>query len=221
MKIAIEPGDRNFLERLREIGGGTIQEICAALGVTATAVRQRLVRLQGMDLVARDLVRAARGRPHHIYRVTDAALRALGDNYADLARILWRELRSIEEPALRARIVNRVEDALVQQFGTVTPSAPLGDRMVQLTSALRERGFDVECDASGLLPVLRENNCPYLELATEDSAICELEQAVFRRVLGADVKLTHCCLDGHHCCEFQAAEGKSARPSQAPAHSLH
>src|SRR3954452_24671283 len=95
MKIAIEPGDRTFLERLHQLGGGTIQDICADLGVTATAVRQRLVRVQETTLVARSLVRTARGRPHHTYRVTDAALRALGDNYADLAMILWRELRNI------------------------------------------------------------------------------------------------------------------------------
>jgi len=28
-------------------------------------------------------------------------------------------------------------------------------------------------------------------------------------VPGADVKLTQCCLDGHHCCEFQAVENET------------
>jgi predicted ArsR family transcriptional regulator len=206
MKVAVDSSDRQFLERLRELGGGTIQEICADLGVTATAVRQRLVRLQGTAMVARELVRAGRGRPHHVYRVTQAALCELGDNYADLAQILWREMRNIEEPSIRERLVSRIEDALVEQFGKVSPRASLNDRMTQLTSALQDRGFQVELDQSGLLPVLRENSCPYFELASEDPAICELEQAVFRRVLGADVKLTQCCLDGHRCCEFQAAD---------------
>jgi len=210
MKVAVEPSDRQFLERLRELGGGTIQEICADLGVTATAVRQRLVRLQGTAMVARELVRAGRGRPHHVYRVTQAALCELGDNYADLAQILWREMKNIKEPSIRERLVSRIEDALVEHFGKVSPRASLNDRMTQLTSALQDRGFQVEMDRSGLLPVLRENSCPYFELASEDSAICELEQAVFRRVLGADVKLTQCCLDGHRCCEFQAADSPLA-----------
>ena len=121
MKAAIEPGDRQFLERLHELGGGTVQEICADLGVTATAVRQRLVRLQGLKMVARELVRAGRGRPHHVYRVTQAGLCELGDNYAELAQILWREMNNIEEPAVRARVVSRIEDALVEQFGKVAP----------------------------------------------------------------------------------------------------
>lgn len=206
MKIAIEAGDRQFLERLHDLGGGTVQEICADLGVTATAVRQRLVRLQALKMVARELVRAGRGRPHHTYRVTQAALCELGDNYAELAQILWREMNNIEEPAVRARVVSRIEDALVEQVGKVAPQAPLSDRMSQMTTALKERGFQVEMDRSGQLPILRESSCPYYELASEDPAICQMEQAVFRRVLGADVKLTQCCLDGHHCCEFQATE---------------
>jgi len=203
------PGDRQFLERLHTLGGGTVQEICTALEVTATAVRQRLVRLQALQMVARELVRAGRGRPHHVYRVTQAGLCELGDNYAELAQILWREMKNIEDRTVRERIVSRVEDALVEQFGNVAARGPLTDRMHQLTTALRDRGFQVEMDQSGLLPILRENSCPYFELASSDPAICELEQAVFRRVLGADVKLTHCCLDGHHCCEFQAAEAPS------------
>jgi predicted ArsR family transcriptional regulator len=206
MKSAVEPGDRQFLERLHALGGGTVQEICADLEVTATAVRQRLVRLQALNLVSRELVRSGRGRPHHVYRVTQAGLCELGDNYAELAQILWREMNKIEDRSVRERLVSRVEDALVEQFGKAGGRGPLADRMHQLTTALRDRGFQVEMDQSGLLPILRENSCPYFELASEDPAICELEQAVFRRVLGADVKLTHCCLDGHHCCEFEAAE---------------
>ena len=210
MKPGIETGDRHFLERLRELGAVTVQDICADLGVTATAVRQRLVRLFGLKLVSRELVRAGRGRPHYVYEVTPAGLRALGNNYADLAQILWREMRNIEEPAVRERFVSRVEDGLVEQFGNVAEWGRLSERMGELTSALQDRGFHVEMDEKGLLPILRENNCPYFELASRDSAICELEQAVFRRVLKADVKLTQCCLDGHSCCEFQAVDREPA-----------
>lgn len=206
MRLSIQPGDRHFLERLHEIGGGTIQAICRDLGVTATAVRHRLVRLQGAGLVSRELAPSKRGRPHHVYRVTREALREMGSNYADLAQILWREIRNIEEPAIRERLASRVEKALVDQIRKVSPTAPLSVRLAELAAALRERGFQLETDHSGLLPVLRENNCPYYELASQDPGICELEQAVFRKALNADVRLTQCCLNGHSCCEFEAGE---------------
>lgn len=206
MKSMLDSNDRHFLELLQRLGPATVQEICEELGVTATAVRQRLTRLLSLGLLSREVVRAGRGRPHHKYAVTVAGLRELGDNYADLAVILWHELQNIEDPAVRERVVHRIEEALVERYGQVVEGRSLNDRMQQLTEQMVERGFDMEVDTSGRLPILRENNCPYPELANEDSRICELEQAVFSRVLGRDMNLTQCCLEGHSCCEFQAAE---------------
>ncbi len=206
MKVSLEQNDRQFLQELHRMGSGTIQDICAAIGVTATAVRQRLNRLQGFDLVVRTVERTGRGRPHHVYQVTDAGLKQLGDNYSDLAMILWREMRNIEDLDVRERVVNGVRDAMVRRYAGVVHSGSLGERVGQLQDALVERGFDVEVDDSGGLPILREVNCPYPELANADSMICELEQEVFERVLGSQVTLTQCCLDGHTCCEFQAQE---------------
>ncbi len=203
MKIALESNDRQFLDQLRRLGTGTVQEICGTVGVTATAVRQRLTRLQAADLVSREMVRTGRGRPHFRYRVSAAGLQCLGDNYADLAQTLWREMNNIEDDEVRARVVHRIRDALVMRYGRVVNAGSVGERLDQLKSALTERGFDVETDYSGKLPVLRENNCPYQELATFDPSICDLEQEIFEEVIGSEMKLTHCCLDGHHCCEFQ------------------
>ena len=210
MKANVEQSDRRFLQRLNRLGPSTVSEICGEVGVTATAVRQRLTRLQSLRFVCRETVRSLRGRPHHTYRVTEAGQREIGDNYSDLALILWRELRGIEETAVRQRVFNRVQEALVSEYGRLVDGNSMDERIEQLRTALVDRGFDVELDSSGSLPILRENNCPYLDLASSDKHICELEQAVFGRVLGADVTLTQCCLDGHHCCEFEAAANRSA-----------
>ena len=203
MKSVIETSDRNFLDQLHRLGSGTVQELCELVGVTATAVRQRLVRLQGHGMVARSLVRNGRGRPYFVYQVSEAGLNQLGENYSDLALILWQEMQSIEEPALRKRVVGRVREAMVKRFGSTDPNRSLVDRLKQLQMKLTDRGFDVELDTSGELPILRENSCPYQELASSDAGICGLEQEVFGEVLGTKITLTKCCRDGHHCCEFQ------------------
>ena len=206
MKMVIEHSDSEFLQELQKLGPKTVQDICAAIGVTATAVRQRLWRLQGQDLVNRELIRSGRGRPRYVYRVTDKGLRQLGDNYADLALILWREIRGISNREIREEITQRVRRAMVSRFGTFN-DPQLGDRLRRLQSAMVDRGYDVEMgSASGALPILRENNCPFQELAEEDRGICTMEREVFELVLGTEVRLTQCCLDGYHCCEFEAAE---------------
>jgi predicted ArsR family transcriptional regulator len=206
MKKTLESQDREFLDRLQRLGSGTVQEICKELGVTATAVRHRLVRLQSLGFVGRDLVREGRGRPHHVYRVTSAGQRELGDNYGDLALVLWRELQSIPDEVIRAKVEARIRDAMVSQYGHEVNSPQLRDRFQQLGEVLAKRGYDVEVDQSSTLPVLRENNCPYQELADGDRGICEMEEEVFEKVLGIPLRLSQCFLDGHSCCEFEPAE---------------
>jgi predicted ArsR family transcriptional regulator len=203
MKPSLDPADREFLERLHRLRSGTIQEICAQLGVTATAVRQRLNRLQGQGLVTRETVRSGRGRPHHTYGVTAGGRRELGENYADLARLLWQAIQRVPNADLKAEVLAGVRDAFVANYGAAVRGETLPERIGSLCRSLEEKGCDVELDTRSGLPILRENNCPYLELAESDPSICELEQQVFREILGAPVTLTQCCLDGHSCCEFQ------------------
>lgn len=206
MRKSLEQLDADFLEQLQRLGTASVQEICDAVGVTATAVRQRLVRLLAEGFVARELVRAGRGRPRYMYHVSEEGLRQLGDNYSDLAMILWRALRNVTDGEIRADLARRVRSALVARFGVGVHGPRLEDRFRQLQAALVERGFDVEVDSSSGLPILREKSCPYQELASSDRAICELEEEVFQQVLGVPVELSQCRLDGHSCCEFVAID---------------
>jgi predicted ArsR family transcriptional regulator len=91
MKVSVEQGDEQFLQQLHQAGSGTVQDLCQATGVTATAIRHRISRLQASGLIERQTVRAGRGRPHYTYHVTDAGRQQLGDNYAELALLLWDE----------------------------------------------------------------------------------------------------------------------------------
>ena len=203
MKAALENDDEQFLLSLQRLGSVTIQDLCDAAGVTATAIRQRLGRLQTLGLIDRTTIRAGRGRPHHTYQITDLGRRHLGDNYSDLARLLWNELQTINEADVRERVTGRIRDAMVRQYGANVSGTVLQERFAQLGLALSDRGFSVEVGTDPSLPILRENHCPYHELAQQDRGICELEQQVFEQVLGVPLTLSSCCRDGHHCCEFQ------------------
>ncbi len=205
MKASLEHDDEQFLLSLQRLGEGTVQELCDAAGVTATAVRLRLGRLQSLGMVDRQTIRAGRGRPHHTYQITEQGQRQLGDNYSELARLLWSELHTIDELDVRQRVTGRIRDAMVRQYGAKVHGTTLSDRFAQLGAALADRGFAVEVDSHEMLPILRENHCPYHDLAQQDSGICELEQQVFEQVLGVPLTLASCCRDGHHCCEFHPA----------------
>ncbi len=204
MQPHLTPDERRFLSQIHQ-GTETVRELCDWIGVTPTAVRQRLTRLEGLGYIERTATRHGRGRPLHHYRVTPAGLRQLGDNYQELAEVLWQALSDVEEPALRSRLLDRLRVAMVERYGRGVSGKQVSERMQQLSQELLERGFQVEATESGEtgLPVLREHVCPYHDLASRDPEICELEQAVFSEVLGTDVVLTACCRNGDRCCEFE------------------
>jgi len=205
MKVSLEHGDQQLLLTLERLGTQSVQELCERAGVTATAVRQRLNRLQSLGLIDRKAIRAGRGRPSHAYQVTEAGRQQLGDNYPQLAQLLWNELKSIDAKELRQAIAGRIRDALAAQYGANVHGMVLSERFAQLGVALSDRGFSVEVESDERLPILRENHCPYHELAQEDAGICELEQRVFEQVLGVPLTLASCCRNGDRCCEFHPA----------------
>jgi predicted ArsR family transcriptional regulator len=198
--------DRNLIEQITQ-GADSVPELCAATGVTATAVRQRLTRLEAAGLLEKQSLRGGRGRPRNAYRVTECGYRQLGSKADDLAVALWSTVAGTEDPDLRERLMGRLRDSMRQQYGRSVTGASVSERMQQLGTALHEHGFPVEVvsDAGGGLPVLREKHCPYREISTRDAGICELERAVFSDVLGAPVELTACCREGEPCCQFEVA----------------
>lgn len=206
MRILVEQGDEQFLQQMHRLGHCSIQEMCEATHVTATAVRQRLNRLQSLGLVTRETVKQGRGRPHHAYVVTELGLKQLGDNYGELALLLWNELNHMEDQSVRQAVMGRIRDALSRRYGAQVVGRTLDERLDQLRNALEERGFHVELALRDGLPILRENHCPYPELAAADRGICDLEQDVFSRILGVPMVLSQCCRDGHPSCEFRPAD---------------
>ncbi|QDT17533.1 helix-turn-helix transcriptional regulator [Alienimonas californiensis] len=203
MSDPVSAADRTLLVRLNRRSRAGIEELCDDLGVTATAVRQRLARLTDAGLIDRRPVSVGRGRPRHLYGLTPDGRRALGSNYQELADAMWSALSEVEDEKVRAFLFGRLQDTLVSRYGGDSAGeGELLQRLAGLRDALEVHGFTVEIDDSGPLPILREHHCPYLDISEDDPQICELEQRVFERVLGTGVSLTRCCRDGDSCCEF-------------------
>jgi predicted ArsR family transcriptional regulator len=192
----------------------------ASLGVTGTAIRNRLARLVGAGLVERRTEHKGRGRPTHTYQVSVEAQKRLGQNYTDLALVLWDELMSsVADRKLRRLLFLRVTDRLAEIYRGQVSGEGWERRLVQLTNVLHDRGIEAEVakDAGGAIPILRQHSCPYYELAEADPAICALERKMFEKVLGRSLRLSHCRLDGDRFCDFQAKPSPVSSPGPARA----
>ena len=105
----------------------TVAEMAASLGVTATAIRNRLTRLLGAGLVERQSEHQDRGRPKHTYQASVEAQKRLGQNYADLALVLWDEMMStVADRKLRRLLFTRVTDRLAELYRSQVSGAGVG-----------------------------------------------------------------------------------------------
>lgn len=192
----------------------SVRNLAVRLGVTATAVRQRLARLIEEGLVDRAPAaqtgavegrtgRRRRGRPSHAYLLTERGRRSAGDNFRDLALVLWREIRSVREPAIRQGLIARIGAAMAGMYRDRVSGQTRPQRIESVASLLRGRQIAcaVERPAGGL-PVLASYACPYPDLAEQDRGICAAERLMLQELVGAAVELSSCRLDGDACCRF-------------------
>lgn len=146
-----ESSDAGLLDLLRLRGPLGIADVANATRVTATAVRQRLNRLMGQGMVARDTFQAPRGRPSHRYSLTDKARRQAGTNFPDLTLALWQELRSIADPTVRSGLLKRLAKRMAAEYAPAIRGNTVPERMASVAALFAERNipFAVEVGETG------------------------------------------------------------------------
>lgn len=203
--------DRDLLEALRGGQRVCIQDLVDALGVTATAIRQRIDRLLEAGWIDREKLVHGRGRPTYSYGLTVLGHRQAGANYAELVEAMWQEILAIEEPGLRRRLLAGIARRLGRQYRQQVvereqTSGPLESQMRALVEVLAQQRISTDLSPNNDegLPVLDINACPYPNLTDESErrAMCQLEEDMFTEALGRPIHLTSCRLDGDHCCQF-------------------
>ncbi len=200
-----ETSDEQLLHLLRTSGPRSVTELAEATSVTATAVRQRLVRLRAQGLIERVAVKAERGRPSHRYSLTDKARRQAGSNFDDLAMVLWREVRDVKDPGIRRGLLERITHHLAREYRSQIVGETLEEKMQSVRALFSERGVPFAVEQKEGLPVLTALDCPYPRLAEQDRGICAMEKMMFAELLDHPMRLSQCRLDGHASCQFQTS----------------
>jgi len=198
-----------IIEFIKRNGSATIKELEDLLGVTTNAVRQHLQSLQADGYVERRQVNAGVGRPHHAYLISAKAHDLFACHCDDLALTLLEEVFALEGPERTGMLLDRVGDRLAKRYASSVRAEVLQDRVEQLAGALYQRGVltDVDVEDENTI-ILHAYNCPYHELAQEHRSICEMDEDVMRKILGSDVNLSACMMDGHRGCSFVVSNSK-------------
>ncbi|MEQ1825169.1 MAG: winged helix-turn-helix transcriptional regulator [Pirellula sp.] len=201
----VRPVDQLVLDLLRREEGLSVTDLMERLEVTATAIRQRLDRLEESGFIERRKQSVGRGRPSYNYFLTDLGWRQAGVTYSDFAISMWNEICSLSDASLKTSLIDSISHRMGHKFREMMPDAPLEERMRMMAGLLSNRKIPT-CITSGMgLPVLEVQACPYPDLAgnNSDRSVCALETKVISEALGQDMELSQCRLDGHSCCQFK------------------
>ena len=189
MADSVPPRDR-LLHLLKTKGPATAASLARRLGVTPTAVRQRLSRLEEEGLVAHHDVAGQVGRPKRTWRTAPAADAFFPDSHAELAVDLVASVRAAFGDEGLAQIVEERTRRQTAAYGASLPprSAPLEARVEALARLRRDEGYlaGVERLRGGALRLV-ENHCPICAAARACTGLCAGELALFRAVLGPGV----------------------------------
>jgi predicted ArsR family transcriptional regulator len=205
MSHQLSQNDHTMIGLLRKSPLVTVCELTETMGVTATAVRQRLNRLMTLELVERTHSVEGRGRPSHQYRLSDKGRRTGANNLGDLAVVLWEEVQKIADSETRHRVISGAVERLAEKYKSETSGETTEDRMRSIVGLFAKQKIPVSYETSNGLPVIKVDGCPYPTLAQDNREICDMEKELLSRLIGQPVDRCQCRQDGDSCCTYEVS----------------
>ncbi len=182
---------RQIIELLRLGGEQTVEDLARALRVTRTAVTTRLAGLQAEGLVARRGLRTGRRRPSVTYALTARADALFPKAYDTFAASVLEEVRN-ERPGALDVLLRRVADRWVARDLPRVQGLRGMERLERTREILAERGFLPVLERAGKRYVLREYNCPLMQVAQGHPEICEMVHRWLQALAGTPMARVKC-----------------------------
>src|SRR5580658_5887546 len=174
---------RTILTALKSRGEARAEDLANDLGVTVSAMRQHLQSLASDGLVEHEQVRDGRGRPRHIYHLTDRADSLFPRAYAEITNELLGYVDEVDHELLE-KVFRRRRDRRIRQANTRLAGKPFDERVAELARILDEDGYlaTVEAGDDGTYRIV-EHNCAILGVARRYNQACTSEIEFIRSVL--------------------------------------
>ena len=202
MNCEISETRMRILQLLKMRAGMTVGQLTDALHISQMGVRQHLAILESEGLVEHYREeRQGRGRPPHIYQLTDEANNLFPTAYASFAVGLMHEVAKFNGPGFINKVFRERMKSQLKAYQLRLKDKTLPERVKELACIRDEEGYMARFHEEEDDYVLIEHNCPIAVIAAEYPHVCEIELALFRQSL--DAKITreeHLIRGNHRCC---------------------
>ena len=202
----------------------TVAGLARDLGLAPATVRRHLDILQRDGFLKYEEFRHGKGRPEHVFSLTETGHEQLPKDYDALLSDLVSELATFDEEDTKGRsgeeLVERALGKIAQRAVEPYLKEHGADRIGALRQLLTDRDFAPELEVSehGVRIVL--NNCPFRMAAKDNPAICSFDMGLIWGVLETDAKREACIREGDSCCTYVVAGQTSLDPSTDSGHAF-
>ncbi|MCM2279069.1 MAG: helix-turn-helix domain-containing protein [Oligoflexia bacterium] len=185
--------------------GASLEELAAHLGITKTAAKEHVIKIQDLGFLSYMDSRGTVGRPKRRYLLTPEGHEAFPRQYSWLSNVLLEFLAKDLGPAGVSRIMRKLAESVA---GSLAPrfekakSPP--ELLAEVTAALNELGYRARLTQSDLRKgaVIEATNCVYHSVAKGHPALCQFDVRFLESATGMDVKLESCIARGEAVCRF-------------------
>ena len=207
---------RRLLDVLKRCGPQTAQDLAAQLEVTVPAARRHLGDLLDHGLIETRVEKpGGRGRPQHVYRLTERGEAAFPKTYAALCVDVLRHLQDLYgQDAVLKVFEARNEQVAGPLKDELDALDSLPARLALLTARLTEQGFDAVLDETleggEVVWTITQRNCPSLTVARQFPELCMAELTFMAHLTGLPVTRDARIVTGQPYCRYRVAAGAPA-----------
>lgn len=186
--------------------GATLDELATVLGVTKTAAKEHVIKIETMGYLTFIDSKGGVGRPRRRYLLSNEGHDVFPKQYSWLSNVvlelLAEDLGAKQVSEIMNKLAAKVAASMEPRFKKTKSSA---DLLAELTKILNELGYRASLKQSDLRKgaVIEATNCVYHSVAKQHPALCQFDIQFIKNATGIkNVKLESCIAKGGSVCRF-------------------
>ncbi|WP_266184205.1 helix-turn-helix transcriptional regulator [Dyella humicola] len=194
--------------------GGTVETLCAQLGISHNAVRQHLSALIARGYVERTQSRPSGGRPLACYRLTEAGQALFPRNYGTIATALLTQLSARFGATEVEHLLRDLGHGLGSREVAPAAATPVVEVVQGLAQKLDAMGYEAIAARHGEEWQVEAFNCVFHALAQQHPQVCKFDLAFMEAASGRRIHHMECIVRGGHACRFRVGALLSSEEPQ-------
>lgn len=185
--------------------GATLDELSDFLGITKTATKEHLIKVDMQGFITYEDSKGTVGRPRRKYLLTKEGNEVFPRQYSWLSNVLLEVLAEDLGPEavskLMKKLGQKVATSMQKRFSNTSSSAGL---LKEIAKTMNELGYRASLKQTDVRKgaILEATNCVYHNVALSHPELCKFDIEFLEHASGMNVKLETCIARGGSVCRF-------------------